>query len=89
MRRLEDNPILTGPQLNRSLGGPEIFAPHETVELVFDPLALSDFSSLWDKLDPLMQTSVTYVARMVLIDSDIEHPEGPLGPLRALDVSKA
>ena len=70
-------------------GQPGVFTSHETVELVFDPLALPDFSNLWDKLEPRMQTSVTYVARMVLIDSDIEQPEGPLGPPRGFDESRA
>ncbi|MEO8448323.1 MAG: DUF4255 domain-containing protein [Gemmatimonadota bacterium] len=89
MRRIEDNPILTAGMLNHAAGPPNVFASHETVELVFDPLALADFSNLWDKLEPRMQTSVTYIARMILIDSEIEQPEGPLGPPRAFDPPRA
>jgi hypothetical protein len=72
MRLLEDNTILPASLLNRYLKEPDVFREDETVELVSDPLPLADYNNLWDKVKPRMQTSVAYVARMVLIDSDID-----------------
>jgi uncharacterized protein DUF4255 len=77
MRQLEDNAILPAGLLNRFLKEPDVFRPTETVELVIDPLSLVDFTSVWDKLKPRIQTSVAYVAKPILIDSDIELTEGP------------
>lgn len=73
IRFLEDTPVWSGPVLN-SLQKPrqEVFRPNESVELICDPLALVDFLTLWDKLKPKFPASITYVARMVAVDSD--HP---------------
>ena len=54
-----------------------------------DPLALADFTNLWDKLKPRMQTSVTYIARMLLIDSDIDLREGPAVQTRVFKMARA
>ncbi len=88
MRQLEDNAILPAGLLNRFLKEPDVFRPTETVELVCEPLSLSDFTNVWDKLKPRMETSVTYVARMVLIDSDIELREGPPVHTRVFEMAK-
>ena len=47
-----------------------------SLDLVCDPLPLSDYLSLWDRLkkQPL---SVNYLVRMLLIDSDDQLTEGP------------
>lgn len=76
MRELEDHPILPSGLLNRHLKESDVFHAEETVELVSDSVSLGDFTNLWDKLKPRMQTSAAYVARMVLIDSDLELREG-------------
>lgn len=78
MRFLEDRVILPGNVINRYLGDADrdTFGAVEVVELILDPLPLADHFNLWDKLKPKMQTSVTYVARMVLLDSDLEWTEG-------------
>jgi hypothetical protein len=88
MRQLEDHAILPAGLLNRYLREPDVVRSDETVELVSDPLALGDFMTLWDKLKPRMQTSVTYVARMVLIDSDIALRDGPAVQTRAFGMAK-
>jgi hypothetical protein len=88
MRALEDNTILPSGLLNRFLKEPDVFRPEETVELFFEPLSLTDFTNVWDKLKPRLQTSATYVARMVLIESDIELREGPAVLTRVFDVAK-
>ena len=76
MRTLEDVGRLN-PALLNHYGGPEIvFSPNETVDVVYEPIAMSDFSSLWDLLKPNAQVSVGYIARMVYIESEIEIPTG-------------
>jgi hypothetical protein len=89
MRQLEDNTILPAGLLNRPLKESDVFRPDETVELVGDSLPLPDFTNLWDKLKPRMQTSVTYVARMVLIDSELELREGKPVQTRRFQMAKA
>jgi hypothetical protein len=88
MRQLEDHAVLPAGLLNRHLREADVFRPGETVELVLDPLPFADLLNLWDKLKPRMQTSVTYVARMVLIDSEIELSEHPAVQTRVFDMTK-
>ena len=88
MRQLEDATIFPAGLLNRYLSEPDVFRQDETVELVSDPLARADFANVWDKLKPRMQTSVTYVARMVLIDSEIRLIDGPPVQTRAFDMAR-
>jgi hypothetical protein len=72
MRTLEDTPILPAGLLNHFMPEPETFHGNETVELICETLSIQDWAALWDKLKPKIQTSVTYVARMVAIESNIE-----------------
>jgi hypothetical protein len=82
MRTLEDTPTLPASLLNDgdrgALAG--TFRSSEAVELVYDPLALSDMIAIWDLLKPGIQPSCTYVARAVAIESEIEMFTGePVG----------
>jgi hypothetical protein len=88
MRHLEDNPILPAGLLNRYLNEPDVFRPEETVELVCESLSLADFTNIWDKVKPRLQASVLYIARMVLIDSDIALSEGRPVQTRVFEMSK-
>ena len=73
MRFLEDNAILPASLLNHSLTRRDrpAFRADETVELCCDPPGVGDYLGLWDKYKTRWQTSVTYVARMVLIESEV------------------
>jgi len=73
MRFIEDNTVLPAALLNQSLARRErpAFEPDEAVEIFCDPPAIADYLGLWDKFKTRWQTSVTYSARMVMIDSDI------------------
>ena len=73
MHFIEDNASLPANVLNHSLTRREraVFHPDESVELFCDPPGLADYLGLWDKYKTRWQTSVTYVARMVLIESDL------------------
>ena len=74
LRFMHELPVLSGPVINRYAPGGGAFADHETVELIADPLPLADHLALWDRLKAGFQPGMTYVARMVLIDSDQPEP---------------
>lgn len=70
MRVLEDTPILPAALLNEMEQDGAFFDPDESVELQCDPLGLSDMAILWENLKQIkVLPSVTYVARMVKINS--------------------
>ncbi len=76
MRQIEDTPTLTSSFLNH-YGRPETdtFLPGETVTLVFDPLSIQDLLNIWEIGKPNIQVSVTYVARLVTIESALFEEE--------------
>lgn len=86
MRFLEDHAVLAANDLNRSLSRREhaVFDPDETVELACEPPGIADYLGLWDKYKARWQTSVTYVARMVRLDSELALSEGALVQTRDL-----
>lgn len=88
MRMLEDVGVLSAGHLNHYLTETDTFAPHEGLDIVCDPLSLSDYLTLWDHLRPRLPPSATYVLRMVLIDSDVHVPDGAPVQTRRLDMRK-
>lgn len=88
MRMLEDTPILPAAIVNSYTPEADTFQANETVELICDPLSLQDWAAVWDKLKPKVQTSMTYVARMIAIDSQVELTEGAHVQARAFDFTK-
>lgn len=68
MRALEDANALTATQLNDYLTEDDIFTVDEDVDLVCDPLSVTDQLTMWDRIrkHPLF---ANYLVRMVLIDS--------------------
>jgi hypothetical protein len=83
MRVLEDTPILPAALLNDLEQNGDIFDGN--VELFLDPITLADMSVLWENLKQVrVLPSITYVARMVLIDSFTELPVGE--PAQTRDV---
>lgn len=77
MRVLEDTPILPPGLLNQQGPEPDTFHTHETVEIVCEPLSVQDLHELWSLMRPNVPLLVTYVARLVPIESDIALGEGP------------
>lgn len=91
MRELENTPILPSNLLNHYVQETDTFRPAETVELICETISWQDMNTLWDgfKANKTNQhLSVTYVARMLLIDSQIELAEYPLAQTRVFDVGK-
>jgi hypothetical protein len=87
MRMLEDVGQLSASHLNHYIAESDTFAPTESVDIICDPLSLSDYFTIWDRLRTL-PPSVTYVLRMVLIDSDVSVDEGPLVQKRNFDMGE-
>jgi hypothetical protein len=87
MRMLEDLGQLSASHLNHYIAETDTFAPTESVDVICDPLALSDYFTIWDRLRTL-PPSVTYVLRMVLVDSDITISDGPVVQTRHFSVGE-
>ena len=71
MRTLEDLPILPSGLLNEHLPEPDTFRRSETVEIICEPIALADLGTIWDLIKPHVPLFITYVARMIPIDSAV------------------
>lgn len=72
LRVLYETPILPATHINKHSPDHGVFRLDENVELIPDSLSLQDFAAIWDKLKPKMQTSISYLARMVALEAD--HP---------------
>jgi hypothetical protein len=89
MRFMHDLPTISGETINRYVGGaPSVFDPGESVELIADPLAPADYLALWDRVKTVFQGGMTYLARMVLIDSELPEDTGRLVNERVLDLRR-
>ncbi len=87
MRLMEDTGVLTSGHLNHYLAENDTFTPNEGIEIICDPLPLSEYLTLWDRLRPRLPASATYALRMVLIDSDITVSDGPPVQTRVLEMA--
>lgn len=76
LRTIEDQPLLPASLLNQ--GQPSTpFRPEEAVDFIANPLSQAELVSVWEVAKPQMQISMTYVARAVSLDSDVEVSQGP------------
>jgi hypothetical protein len=71
IRMLQDVPVVHASLLNDYAADAETFRPGETIEIILDPLNLQDMSNLatLTKLNPPL--SVTYVVRMISVESKV------------------
>jgi hypothetical protein len=88
MRMMEDTGVMSAGHLNHYLPEADTFAPNEGLEMVCDPLTLSDYLTLWDRLRPRLPASATYTLRMVLIDSEVPVADGPPVETRVLEMGE-
>ncbi len=75
MRLMEDVGVLSAGHLNHYLPESDTFQPNEGLEIICDPLTLTDYLTLWDRLRRL-PASATYTFRSVLVDSTIPVEDG-------------
>lgn len=83
LRTFEDQPILPNSVLNRE--GP-VFHDGEAVDVVAQPLTPVELVAVWEFNKSAMQPSMTYVARMVLLDSEIAVQDGAAITSRTVQV---
>ncbi|MEW9898723.1 DUF4255 domain-containing protein [Chitinivorax sp. PXF-14] len=85
-RFIEDRAVLPASVINSYMPEPDTFRDDEAVELVFDTMPIADYLGLWDKFTPRMQTPLTYITRLVELDSTISVDEAGPVQTRAFDV---
>ena len=89
IRTLQDTPVLPAGLLNRFAGDwGEVFHSNESVEIVGEILSLQDMLNIWEVAKHNEQPSVSYVARMVFLDSEIELTESAPVQTRGFDYAK-
>jgi Pvc16 N-terminal domain len=86
MLTLHETPVLNANLLNRK--DPDTFLPNEAIEIVCDNLSLQDMSFAIEPIKPHAQFSVGYVARMVIIDSQVELGEFDPVQVREFEMQK-
>ncbi len=89
IRVLDDTPVLPSALLNAYQSGRTVFAPDETVELLWEPLSLNDLSDLWQFAQQNQAPSASYRARMVALDSEVRVDDGAPVWLRRFDYAEA
>ena len=87
MRMFEDVGTLSASQLNNYVADADTFALDEALDIVFDPLALADYFTIWDRLRTL-PASATYAVRMLRLDSELGVTEGPAVRTRVFDLGE-
>ena len=86
MRLMEDTPQLAGNLINPFMPAKPVFRADESVELICDPLPQEAWLALFDRFAPALSASLTYVVRMVHIDSDKPMPDAERVRQRTFDV---
>lgn len=86
IRTLEDHPTLPTDLLNKS---EKFFRDGEVVDVVAQSLSPLDWVAVWEFNKALMRPSMTYVARMVQLDSDLALPELQRVQSRGIAVTEA
>ena len=84
IRMLADTPSLPPGLLNTYQPKEPVFGDDEAVELVWDPLTVSDLNDVWQVAQARQVPSATYKARMVMVDDLVGIPSGPPVEVREL-----
>jgi hypothetical protein len=85
MRTLEDHPTLPTSLLNQVT---PVFREGEVVDVVCQPLTLAEMVSVWEFNKSAMQLCMTYVARMVSLDSELAMPDAGRVQARAVGTTQ-
>lgn len=75
IRTLQDNPIVPAGYLNQFGPDQDLFGPDESIELTWEVLSRQDMTDAWEVAKSNQQPSVSYVARILRIESDVEVAE--------------
>lgn len=74
MRYLQQHPVLD----RASLTADAAWNPEDSVQVIPAELSTEDVMRIWDALEPSYRLSVSYVARVVRIDTDARSPGMPV-----------
>jgi hypothetical protein len=85
LRTIDDIGPLLASRLNNALSESDVFHPGEALELVLEPLSVSDHLTVWDRIKT-MPLFANYVVRMLMLDSEAEITEAPLVVERGFEV---
>ena len=88
MRMMEDVGVLSASHLNHYIAETDTFSMEESVNIICNPLPLNDYFTIWDRLRPKLPPSVTYLLRMVQVDSDVKVDDAPLVQSRSSDMGE-
>ena len=88
LRTLEDTALLSAGHLNHYLAESDTFRANEAIELICDPLSLTDYLTLWDRLRPQLPASATYTLRMVQLESELAMGEEALVQTRVFGLGE-
>ena len=84
IRTLQDTPTLVAGVLNQFGPEAEVFRSEETVELIWEVLTRQEMTDAWEVAKANTQPSVSYIARVIEIESDLELHEYP--PVQTTDL---
>ena len=88
MRLMEDTPRLAGNLINPFMPAESVFRADESVELICDALPQEQWLALFDRFAPALCASMTYVVRMVQIDSDKAMPDAERVRQRTFEIAR-
>jgi hypothetical protein len=85
---LNDTPVIPTSLLNTFPDETPVFGDQEQVELVWEPLSLTDLYDVWQVAAQRAAPSASYLARAVRIDSQVRVDGGGLVRERNLELAK-
>ncbi len=74
IRQLHMFPILDASSLSPEAG----WGTNEVIQVIPAELSTEDVMRIWDALDPPYRLSVSYIARLVRLDPDVQRPARPV-----------
>jgi Pvc16 N-terminal domain len=84
-RVIQDTPIIPVGLLNHYGPEADVFGPEEAIDIVWESLSQQDIYDIWDVAKMQAQPAISYVARMLEIDSTVPLHEYALVQTRELD----
>lgn len=82
MQTIHDNPTLPSQYLNADMEKP-VFSAGESVDIICEPIKLQDIFTFHDTYKVRFPASMFLTVKQVLIDSEVEIPEGGLVQTRS------
>ena len=87
LRVIQDTPTLNAGFLNQFGPETDVFRPDETVELIWETLTRQEMTDAWEVAKANQQPSVSYIARIVEIESRVDLTE--YAPVQTRDLRYA